>query len=159
MRLTALAVASVALAALIGLNGCGKPEAASSSSPAFTASTSAIAAAAATGPQIVNDPDTRVLQVAWTSARADKCQFYYELPKLKSAYLASEVQAGAGEVEIARIDKAFEFTRASVAGRLATKSNYCQDEANIRAIKSDLARYLSGDFSARAVTPQATAAE
>jgi hypothetical protein len=155
MRLTALAGASVVLAALIGLSGCSKPEAA----PSFTSSTSAIAVPAASQPQIVNDANTRVLQVAWTSARADKCQFYYELPKLKAAYLASEVQGGAGEVEIARIDKAFDFTRASVAGRLATKSTYCQDEGNIRAIKSDLARYLTGDFSARAVSPQTAAAE
>lgn len=157
MRLTALASASVVSASLLALAGCSKPDAAPA--PSFTSSTAAIATPAADQPQVVNDADTRVLQVAWTSARADKCQFYYDLPKLKAAYLASEVQGGASEVEMSRIDKAFEFTRASVAGRLATKSNYCQDERNVRAVKSDLARYLTGDFSARAVTAQTAAVE
>ena len=141
----------------IALAGCNKPQAASS--PSFTSSIATPAAPASGQPQVVNNADTRVLQVAWTSARADKCQFYYDLPKLKASYLASESQGGATETEMARIEKAFEFTRASVAGRLATKSTYCQAEANIKAIKGDLNRYLTGDFAARAVALQTAAAE
>ncbi len=111
----------------------------------------AAAPAAAVEPQVVDNPDTRVLQVAWTTARADKCQFFYDLPALKSAYLASEQSAGASPESLARLDKSFEFTRGSVAGRIATNDGYCSKQSNVNDIRTDLNRYLAGDFSTRAV--------
>ena len=150
MRLIALPVLIV-----VALSGCN------SAPQGFTSSTAA-PAPAATGdgapatevsaqPAVQDTPDTRVLQVAYASARADKCAFFYDLPKLKANYLASETAAGATVEQIARLDKAFEFTRGSVTNRIATNAKYCENEGNLKEIRGDLNRYLAGDFSARAV--------
>ena len=45
------------------------------------------------------------VQVAWTSARAQKCGFNFDPGKLKANYIASEQRAGADAARMANVDK------------------------------------------------------
>ena len=103
------------------------------------------AEAAPAGPP-PSDPTSRALQVGATSARATRCGFYFDPAKLKSSFLAAEMTQGAGPEELQQIERAYEYTRLSVAKKLAEEASYC-DETRTKEIKRDLTRHLAGDFT------------
>ncbi len=51
------------------------------------------------------DPMARPVAVAWTSARAKRCGFYFDPAKLKINYLSYERTQGAGNEQLANIEK------------------------------------------------------
>src|SRR5690606_6788127 len=57
---------------------------------------------------------SRMLGVATTSARAAKCGYNYDPAKLRTAYLAYESTQGGGADQIAKLEKGYDYTRASV---------------------------------------------
>jgi len=86
------AFVSVLLLAAAGLaSGCG-----GSASGLLTGSTPA----AADGPGTLNndDPAARPVAVAWTSARAQRCGFYFDPAKLRASYLAYESRQPGADV-------------------------------------------------------------
>lgn len=130
------AVASIA--ALLALSGCstidqvrGKDGASSEKEARDVAS---------------NDPLARPIQVGWTSARATHCGFIFDPDQLRSNYLASEAQAGATPEQMQKIVRAYDYTRESTLASIKDNLGYCNKERTA-AIRSDLNRYLAGDYA------------
>ena len=92
------------------------------------------------------DPLARPIQVGWTSARASHCGFVFNPDQLRSDFMASEVRAGATPEQMQKIERAYDYTRESVLGRIKDDLNYCNRERTA-AIRRDLNRYLAGDYS------------
>jgi hypothetical protein len=137
---TVAACAALALgAALLALSACstidrvrGKEEGASSEKEARNVAST--------------DPLARPIQVGWTSARASYCGFIFDPNQLRSNYMASEVQAGATPAQMQKIERAYDYTRESTFASIKDNLAYCNKERTA-AIRSDLNRYLAGDYS------------
>jgi hypothetical protein len=139
------ALASAVIAALTALSACGTVE--HLKGPDIGASNDKQAANMAP-----SDPLARPTQVAWTSARASYCGFIFNPQQLRSDYLNWEAQAGHTPNEMKKIVKAYDYTLDSVMATIKDKANYCNKDRT-DAIRVDLKRYLSGDY-----TPSARAA-
>ncbi len=101
------------------------------------------AAADAPGTLTNEDPVARPIAVAWTSARAQRCGFYFDPAKLRSSYLAFEArQPGA---DLAKAEKTYDSTFQTIRQRVGSEPDYCTD-AKSADIKKDLTRHLAGDF-------------
>lgn len=92
------------------------------------------------------DPLARPIQVAWTSARATHCGFVFNPDQLRSNFLASEARAGASPDQMQKVEHAYDYTLQSVAATIKDDLNYCNNERTA-AIRRDLNRYLSGDYT------------
>jgi len=124
------------LAVAAALGGCG-----GGGAGLLTGSTAA--AADAPGALSNDDPAARPVAVAWTSARAQRCGFYFDPTKLRSSYLAFEArQAGSDR---AKAEKTYDSTFQAIRQRAASDPDYCTD-AKSAEIKKDLTRHLAGDF-------------
>lgn len=93
-----------------------------------------------------NDPLARPIQVGWTSARATHCGFIFDPDQLRSNYLASEAQAGATPEQMQKLVRAYDYTRESTLASIKDNLGYCNKERTA-AIRSDLNRYLAGDYA------------
>ncbi len=93
-----------------------------------------------------SDPLAKPMQVGWTSARASHCGFIFDPAQLRANYLASEMQAGKTPQEIAKLERAYDYTRESVTATIKDNLGYCNKERT-SAIRRDLNRYLAGDFT------------
>ncbi len=143
----ARAFGSVLLLAAAGLGaGCG-----SGASALLTGSTT-VAAADAPGPLNTDDPAVRPVAVAWTSARAQRCGFYFDPAKLRTSYLAYESRQSAGE-QLAKAEKTYDSTFQAIRQRVASDPDYCTD-AKSADIKKDLTRHLAGDFKPNLPKPK-----
>jgi hypothetical protein len=91
------------------------------------------------------DPLARPMQVGWTSARASHCGFVFDPAQLRANYLAAEAQAGKSPQEIAKLERAYDYTRDSVTETIKNNLIYCNKERT-NAIRRDLNRYLAGDY-------------
>jgi hypothetical protein len=121
------------LALLLALPGCGGPS-------------SLTTAAVQPAPVPANDATARALQVGAVSARASRCGFHFDPTRLKAAFLADELRQGASADQLHRIEREYEFTRLTIAGKIAKDPDYCS-EGTAALIKADLARHLAGDFT------------
>ena len=93
-----------------------------------------------------SDPLARPIQVGWTSARAAHCGFIFDPDQLRSNYLASEAQAGATPEQMQKLVRAYDYTRESTLATIKDNLGYCNKERTA-AIRSDLNRYLAGDYA------------
>jgi len=93
-----------------------------------------------------SDPLARHIQVGWTSARATHCGFVFDPNQLRSNYLAAEIQSGVPQEEMKKIARAYDYTRESTLATIKDNLGYCNKERTA-AIRSDLNRYLAGDYS------------
>ncbi|HYJ58929.1 MAG TPA: hypothetical protein VEW64_06205 [Methyloceanibacter sp.] len=93
-----------------------------------------------------DDPQARAMQVGWTSARASYCGFIFDPAQLRASYLASEARAGKSPEEIAKLERAYDYTRDSVTASIKSNLAYCNKERT-NAIRRDLNRYLAGDYT------------
>ena len=137
-------IAAAAVVLLLG--GCGSSG--SSGSGLSTASILGEAPASANGesPGITRaDPMARPVQVAWTSARAEKCGFNFDAGRLKSSYIAYEQAQGADVNRLGNIAKSYDMTAAKIKGSLAGQDDYCSDRKSA-LIKADLQRHLAGNY-------------
>lgn len=123
-----------------------------SASPLSGLTTGSTSAAEEAPKPFVNDTDTRTTQVAWNSARAEKCGFYLDPAKLKTDYLAWEQELGTEPEQIARLDQNYDGQRAMFGQRLKVQpyESYCNPAA-VSEMRTDVQRYTVGDFSARPI--------
>ncbi len=79
------------------------------------------------------------------SARAVKCGYNFDAPRLKSTYLAHEASLGASGDQIGQVEKIYNVAYNGVMKAAVEDPNYCSDRKT-QTIKTDLGRLLAGDF-------------
>ena len=139
-RLGLCAVAGIAMSLLVAmLSGCGTVDRLRGPKTGATNETEARNVAP-------EDPLARPIQVGWTSARASHCGFVFNPDQLRADFLASEQRAGVPPEQMAKIEKAYDYTRQQVFNTIKDDPGYCNKERTA-AIRRDLNRYLAGDYS------------
>ena len=103
-----------------------------------------------------DDPMARPTFVAWTSARAKRCGFYFDPAKLKASYLAYESKHGANPGDLANIEKTYDQTFQSTSSQVWANDDYCTDQKGAE-IKQELARHLTGDYAPNFPKPKVVA--
>lgn len=101
-------------------------------------------------PQATVAPETptdRAVHVGTTSARAQRCGYVFDAASVRQAYLASEQQAGLAPDQLAKAEKSYDYTVASISKAIAGEEDYCSDERT-GTIKRDLNQVLAGNFAA-----------
>lgn len=119
--------ASLSTGSLFGSGGDGKP----AEAPVAKAAT----------------PADRALHAGATSARAQRCGYVFDPAATRSAFLAYEAGQGTAGDLMAKTEKSYDYTVASIAKTVAANEAYCDDEQTA-IIKRDLSKMLAGDFSA-----------
>jgi hypothetical protein len=101
---------------------------------------------------VTNDPDTRVMQLAWNTARAEKCGFQIDARKLRGNYLAWEGELGATPEEVARYAAAYDQSSALFKERIKAEpiAEYCSKPV-VNDVRGAVTQYVAGDFSVRQV--------
>lgn len=131
------------------LAGCSGPSSGGSSSlmTGSIFSSAPKTAPGADGAQAVRpeDPLARPVGVAWTSARAAKCGFYFDPAKLRQSFLTSQVADGVNGEQLAKVQQTYDTSFARVSKALAGQDDYCSSP-QVTDIKRDLNRHLAGDF-------------
>jgi hypothetical protein len=95
----------------------------------------------------------RPVAVAWTSARAKRCAFYFDPAKLRENYLSYEAKQGAAGEQYAKIEKAYDTTYRVTWDKVVADPDYCSERKGLE-IKADLQRYLSGDYTPNLPKPK-----
>lgn len=101
------------------------------------------------------DPLARPVAVAWTSARAQRCGFYFDATKLRASYLAYEAKQSSPE-QRTKAEQTYDSTFKVIRDRIASDAGYCTDKKGTE-IKAELQRHLAGDFTPK--LPQARKVE
>jgi hypothetical protein len=91
-----------------------------------------------------NDPVTRTMDVAATSARAIKCGYNFDPAKLKSNFLATQTANAPGDLP--KLTEIYDKSFNGVSKALAEKPDYCTAEKTAK-IKLALNRHLAGDYT------------
>ena len=143
--------AVLALVTVAGLAACSGPSGSGGTSSLVTGSVLSAgpkSPATADAAQAVkpDDPMSRPVNVAWTSARAAKCGFYFDPAKLRQSFLASQATSGLQADQLTKSQQNYDAAHVRVAKALADKDDYCTEVQNAD-IKSDLTRHLAGDFA------------
>jgi len=92
-----------------------------------------------------DDPLARPTQVGWTSARATRCGFIFNPQQLRANYLSTEAAYNSPQ-QMQKITQAYDYTRESILLSINDDPAYCIKE-RLDAIRADLNRYLSGDYT------------
>lgn len=92
-----------------------------------------------------DDPMARPVQVAWTSARAQKCGFNFDPVRLRASYIAYEQQQGADPARIGNLEKIYDLTVNKIQSTIGPADTYCTDKKSA-SIKADLQRHLAGNY-------------
>ncbi len=96
-------------------------------------------------PGITNEsPMARPASVAWTSARAKRCAFFFDPVKLRSTYLAYEGRQPGQD--LAKVESVYDNTYKLILAKTTGEADYCSDKRSAD-IKAELARLLANDFS------------
>jgi hypothetical protein len=93
-----------------------------------------------------DDPMAKPIQVAWTSARAQHCGFYFDPVKLRGSFIASEIAKGANADQVNKLERSYDYTRERVANQIKGNADYCTT-STVADIRQDLNRHLAGDYS------------
>jgi len=128
-------------------SGCG------SSSAGLSTGGTGLLAADAPATISVDDPMARPIAVSWTSARAKRCGFYFDPAKLRTNFLAYEAKQGAAGEQYAKIEKTYDATYRATSEKIALDADYCTDRKGLE-IKTDLERYLQGDYAPNLPKPK-----
>jgi hypothetical protein len=110
------------------------------------------AAADAPGKLANEDPSARPMAVAWTSARAQRCGFYFDPAKLRASYLAYEARQSSPD-QVGKAQQIYDSTFKTIRQKVAADPDYCSD-AKSAEIKKDLTRHLAGDFTPNLPKPK-----
>lgn len=116
-----------------------------------TGSLSAITAATPAAPKVVTPVD-RAFHVAATSARAEKCGFFFDPVSLRTNYLAAEGQRGTPPDMLAKAEQSYDYTAKSVAAKITDSEQYCTTNQTT-VIKAALQSTLTGNFDPPAEKP------
>ena len=150
--MTGLVVATAAL------GGCSNDNAAAGISTASLLDGKSSAGSGELAGPKPDDVTAKSVQVAWTSARAQKCGFNFDAAKLKANYLAAEARDGAAQAQLAAFDKTYDATLANVTKNINAEDSYCT-ERKTAAIKTDLQRHLAGNYAPNLPTNKKVASE
>ena len=139
---------TILILAALALTACGN------NAPSFSGITKFIRpgddkkAVADATPAKAQDPMARPVQVAWTSARAKKCGFYFHPQQLKSSLVSYETKQDATPVHLQKVETAYKLTEATITKKLQETSlgAYCT-AGTVEEIRKDLNRHMAGDFS------------
>jgi hypothetical protein len=131
-------VFAVAIVAPLGLTAC------SGSGGSGVTTGSLFGGAQAKVP--TDDRTDRAILAGATSARAARCGYNFDPNRLRHAYLAYETAQGAKPEEVAKAEKTFDYTRTSLAAKIAKEEDFCSD-SKTKDIKTALTKQLAGDFS------------
>jgi hypothetical protein len=145
------------LATMLLLAGTGLYAGCGNSASGLTTSSTAAAGGDVPGGVSNEDPLARPVSVAWTSARAQRCGFYFDPAKLRSNYLAYEAKQGAAGEQLAKIERSYDTTFKVIGDRVAANPDYCSDKKSAE-IKAHLGRHLAGDFTPNLPKAKAVAA-
>ncbi len=113
--------------------------------PSLTTGSLAANPAASEPEQKVATPVDRALHVAATSARAQKCGYFFDPAKLRDSYLANETQRGATPEVLAQVAQSYDFTQTRVAASIKNSATFCS-QSQTAEIRGSLQRALAGDF-------------
>ena len=102
-----------------------------------------------------DDPMARPVAVAWTSARAKRCGFYFDPAKLRTSYLAYEARQASGE-QYTKIEKTYDTTYKATSEKVSQDVDYCSDRKALE-IKADLERHLAADYTPNLPKPKTVA--
>jgi hypothetical protein len=103
-----------------------------------------------------DDPMARPTFVAWTSARAKRCGFFFDAAKLKASYLAYESKQGKSAGDLANVEKVYDQTFKSTSDTAWASDDYCSEKKGVE-IKQELARHLAGDYTPNFPKPKVVA--
>ncbi|MEM7621146.1 MAG: hypothetical protein AAF228_11930 [Pseudomonadota bacterium] len=104
--------------------------------------------------QAQNNPESRAIQVAWTSARAVKCGFYFDNNKLRQDFILHEQNQGVAGNTLKKIQLTYDFTYRSISLKIKDDKAYCAQKT-IEKIRSDLNRHMVGDYTPSPKSTQA----
>lgn len=90
-------------------------------------------------------PTDRAFHAGTVSARAVKCGYNFDAPRLKNTYLSHEASLGVSADQVSQADKIYNVAYNGVTKAAAEDPNYCSDRKT-QTIKADLGRLLAGDF-------------
>jgi hypothetical protein len=93
-----------------------------------------------------DDPMARPIQVAWTSARAQRCGFNFDPGRLRSAFFEAEQRRGVEAARLAPMQRVYDETVIKVRQSIEAGDTYCTDKKAAQ-IKADLTRHLAGDYA------------
>jgi hypothetical protein len=93
-----------------------------------------------------DDPMARPIQVAWTSARAQRCGFNFDAARLRESFFAAEQRGGADLARIGQMQRVYDETVVKTRQTIEGGDSYCTDKKSAQ-IKGDLTRHLAGDFA------------
>ena len=145
-----------------GLSACSGPSGSGASSliTGSLFSSAPKTAAAADGAPAVKpeDPASRPVNVAWTSARAVKCGFYFDPARLRQSFLTRQIADGVKGDQLAKAQQSYDASYTRVSKALVDQDGYC-DEHQVADIKGNLNRHLAGDFSTAQKVAKATPKE
>ena len=96
--------------------------------------------------EVVNTPDSRLKHLAWNSAWAQVCGFYFDNAKLKSSYLAYEANSGTAPETVAKLATSYDKAQGIIRSGVSSRTDLCT-ETRLQRIRDSIARYLAGDFS------------
>ena len=108
--------------------------------------TGSLTAAPVAPPKATTSID-RALHIAATSARAQKCGFYFDPATLRTNFLAAETARGAAPDVIAKTSQSYDYTVKSVAIKISDSEAYCSSDRTA-SIKTALQGALTGNFEA-----------
>jgi len=91
-------------------------------------------------------PTDRAIFVGTTSARALRCGYVFDPGSVRQGYLAYEAQQGLAADALAKTEKSYDYTVASITKTVAANEDYCSD-GQTAIIKRDLNQVLAGDYS------------
>ena len=103
---------------------------------------------------ISTDTQSRLHQVAGTSARGKRCGFNFDATHLKTSYLNYEMRQGATSEQVAKISQSYDATVIRKLNEVEANPDYCSDRVT-SLIKSALERHKAGDFAPTRGDPQA----
>ncbi|HEU0061801.1 MAG TPA: hypothetical protein VFR19_18100 [Hyphomicrobiaceae bacterium] len=103
-----------------------------------------------------DDPLARPTFVAWTSARAKRCGFFFDAAKLKASYLAYESKQGKSAGDLANFERVYDQTFKSTSDSAWASDDYCTEKKGAE-IKQELARHLGGDYAPNFPKPKVVA--
>ena len=98
-------------------------------------------------------PMDRTIYVASTTAKAQRCGYYFDPVQLKSNYLASETQAGLAPADLQKLSQAYDKVHKQISVSAGASENYCNSGVN-HQVKAALNRQLAGDFTPPSSKPK-----
>jgi len=106
--------------------------------------TGSLTAKPAAAPKPVTSVD-RALHFGATSARAQKCGFYFDPATLRTNFLAAEAARGIAADSLAQTGQTYDFTVKKIAASIKEPGTYCTT-ARTASVKKSLTAALAGNF-------------